>query len=175
MQNWREIFAQQVVPAVKGDPFWEDRLAKVIHDDTNSAGLHLAIFREPYLSYVLDGSKSIDSRFASIRVAPYGQVYAGDIVLLKKSGGPAIGLCEISNVWFYSLDVDSWNYIRDEFSERLCAQDPEFWEDRKHASYATLMQLAYVRSIQPVGVPKKDRRGWAVLRSTLNPSGLQLN
>jgi hypothetical protein len=175
MENWREIIVQEVVPEVRGDPFWEDRLANAIHDDTDSAGFHLAIFREPYLSYVLDGSKSVESRFASIRVAPYGQVYTGDIVLLKRPGGPTIGLCVITKVWFYSLDVDSWNYIRDEFSERLRAQDPEFWEERKHASYATLMQLGSVRSIQPVNIPKRDRRGWAVLRSTIGPNGLRLN
>jgi hypothetical protein len=89
-------------------------------------------------------------------------------ILLKESSGPILGLCRVSNVWFYSLNPNSWQHLRSEFAEALCAQDPDFWSQRAGASFATLMQIDYVRAIEPIPFPKQDRRGWVVLR----PPGL---
>ncbi|KKM09381.1 hypothetical protein LCGC14_1722920, partial [marine sediment metagenome] len=50
------------------------------------------------------------------------------------------------------------------FESALCAQDPQFWESRKHASYATLIKLREFNSISPIKFRKKDRRGWVVLK-----------
>jgi hypothetical protein len=122
---------------------------------------------EPYLSYVLDGRKTIESRFATRRYAPYGRINPGDMILLKESGGPIRGLCEVSEVWFYNLTPDSWRYLQREFAKDLCAQEPDFWIERQNASFATLMSLESVRQIAPVEFPKQDRRGWVVLRSSL--------
>jgi ASC-1-like (ASCH) protein len=57
-----------------------------------SNSLHLAILNEPYLEYILQGKKTIESRFSLTRVPPYKQVSKGDIVFLKQYGDPIVGL-----------------------------------------------------------------------------------
>lgn len=161
--DWR-LLADTMRVAVEGNQYWGERLASLPDDQT---GLHLAILIEPYLGYVLAGKKTVESRFAMRRGAPYGRVYRGDVLLLKRSGGPIVGVCEVTDVWFYHLDLSSWGGIRETFSVALCAQDPTFWQDRAAASFATLMRITSVLSCQPTPYAKRDRRGWVVLKPAL--------
>ena len=135
-----------------------------------SCGIHLAVFVEPFLGYVLDGSKTVESRFSVNRCAPFGKVSQGDVVLLKRAGGPVVGIARVRTVWSYELDKSSWTVIRKRFAAALRAQDPEFWERRQGASYATLMLLDQVLELNPVEWEKRDRRGWVVVRSVGEPS-----
>ncbi len=130
-----------------------------------SCAIHLAVFLEPYLSYVLDGSKTVESRFSVNRCAPFGRVRPGDFVLLKHAGGPVVGIARMTSVWSYHLDEPSWRMIRDRFAAALRVQDPEFWESKRDAFYATLMSMDRVRGFPPVVWKKSDRRGWVVMRS----------
>jgi hypothetical protein len=125
----------------------------------------LAVFVEPFLRYVLDGSKTVDSRFSTNRCAPFGQVKRGDILLLKRSGGPVVGIAQVRTVWSYRLNGASWRLIRERFTDALRAQEPEFWERRREATYATLMAIDNVTTVEPVEWEKRDRRGWVVLRN----------
>lgn len=161
---------EQIRLAVAGDPFWESCLAPLVEKASLSGSIHLGVFIEPWLSYVLDGSKTVESRFSSVRTAPFGKVCAGDVLLIKRSGGPVVAVSSITNVWSYHLDPSSWQLLREKFAEPLRAQDPEFWESKKEASYATLMFLDHVREIDPVGWEKKDRRGWVVVQSPEEPT-----
>lgn len=147
--------------AVAGDTFWEDRLAAL---PSTTRGVHLAIFIEPYLGHILAGRKTVESRFAVRRSAPYGHVHRGDILLLKRASGPIVGLCEIGDVWFYHLDASSLQAIHAAFAEALCAQDPAFWRDRAAAAFATLMRVSSVRACDPIDYVKRDRRGWVILK-----------
>ena len=164
MKDWQKILQEELIPAVIGDHFWENSLLEIAHNDISPAGLHLAIFVKPYLSYVLEGKKTVESRFATKRFAPYGQVATGDVILLKQSSGPILGLSLVSQVWFYNLDTESLKQLRKDFTDALCAQDPSFWRQREQASFATLMRLTSVRAVSPVAFPKRDQRGWVVLR-----------
>jgi len=146
-----------------GDSFWQERLTKLLFDGSSPNSVHLAIFVEPYLKFILEGRKTVESRFNSHRCAPYQKVQVGDILLLKRSGGPVVGLCEVANVWFYRLDPESWDTIKYEFAQDLYVQDPSFWEKRQHASYATLMRIQHVCPIEPAKFTKYDRRGWVLL------------
>ncbi len=128
------------------------------------AGVHLAVFVEPFLKLVLEGRKTVESRFSLTRRAPFNQVQAGDVVLLKRSGGPIVGVCRVAQAWFYVLDPKSWKHVREEFAQRLCAEDPAFWSTRSCAKYATLLRIENVRALPPFTISKKDRRGWLVLR-----------
>ena len=158
----QEMLVQRLRAAVRGDSFWDDYLSG---PSFSSAGLHLAVFVEPYLRYLLDGRKTVESRFSVNRIAPYQSARVGDIVLLKRTGGPIVGLCRIAAVWFYCLDPSTWASIKGKFTEALCAQDPTFWHQRASASFATLMRVSDVRAIEPIYHPKRDRRGWVILRS----------
>lgn len=156
----------ELLVSVHGNAFWEPYLAPLLDNGPPTFALHLGIFVEPYLQYILDGRKTIESRFSTRRLAPYQHVAPGDVLLLKQTAGPIVGLCQIAHVWFYQLDPHSWHVIRTSFAQALCAQDPEFWADRAHASFATLMRIQCIQAIPPITFQKRDRRGWVVLRST---------
>jgi hypothetical protein len=155
---------EDVQNVVRGDKYWEDYMGRLSTNGATPFSLHLAVMVEPFLRFMLDGTKTVESRFSVNRCAPYGRVGKGDVILLKKSGGPIVGLCAITYAWFYQLDPASWRTIRDEFGKAICAQDPAFWQERQSANYATLMRVRHVRTITPIKFEKRDRRGWVVLR-----------
>ena len=155
--------ANELQLAIQGDPFWENYLSPLKHEVYIPFSLHLGVFVEPYLQFILDGRKTIESRFSSRRFAPYKQIQKGDVLLLKKSSGPITGICQVSHCWFYQLDPDSWKSIKQDFAEAICAQDPDFWEQRKSAAYATLVRIKNIKEIYPIHFVKRDRRGWVVL------------
>ena len=142
--------------------FWRAYLKKYFHE-TYDITLHLAIFVEPFLEFVLDGSKTIESRFSSRRFSPYKRVTKGDILLLKRSSGPVVGLCRVSQVWNYELDPPTFRNIQEKFSQALCATEADFWKERESARYATLMKVEKPCEVSPFSVPKRDRRGWVVI------------
>lgn len=148
---------QHVEKALLSDSPWRNYFSEP------SAKIHLAILVEPYLTYMLDGRKTIESRFSVKRCAPFEQIGAGDIILLKKTAGPIVGICRALNAWFYSIEPESWESMQ-HFSAEICAEDPNFWESRRHASFATLIHVHDVESIDPIPVKKRDRRGWVVVR-----------
>ena len=145
--------------------YWDNYLNSFESWNEFPHGIHLAIFVEPYLTYVLDGKKTVESRFSIKRSPPYKKVKSGDIVLLKLSGGPIVGICQVTNVWSYELDPKSLKGIKKEFTDLLCAHDPDFWNDRESACYATLLKIKNPVTFEPFEVEKRDRRGWVVLRS----------
>ena len=161
--HWDASLTDELLDRVKGNEYWSDVIKRWAAPSGGTFSVHLAVFVEPYLQYVIDEKKTIESRFSVVRFAPYMRVEKGDIILLKRTGGPIVGLCEVNHVWFYHLDVSSWTTIRRDFAEALCAQDPSFWEQRAKAEYATLMRIHHVFPIEPFFVPKHDRRGWVVL------------
>jgi hypothetical protein len=166
--SWRTIVSSAQC-AIQGDTYWEQRLAGI---SASNVGIHVAIFIEPYLSYVLSGRKTVESRFGMRRYAPYGKASRGDVIFLKRSSGPILGICEVEDIWFYHLDLASWQSIQKTFTEALCAQGPDFWRARSHASFATLMSITAIRPLPPIKYAKRDRRGWVVLKcGDFNPLG----
>ena len=146
--------------------FWGEYLENLADSGPIPFSVHLAILLEPYLQYILDGTKTVESRFSKYRIAPYNMVEPGDVVLLKKVGSKAIsGVCVVRKVWFYQLSPETWGQIRDSFSQALRADDPSFWHRRERAQFATLMRIAEVHPLPSIEVPKHDRRGWVILHA----------
>jgi hypothetical protein len=165
--SWQEQSLAAVSSAVRSDGFWREYLLNErapISRERSPFAVHLAVFNQPYLDFVLEGRKTVESRFSAVRCPPYQRVKTGDVLLLKPAGGPIVGLCLVQHVWFYSLDRTSWHDVRRTFARELCAQDPEFWQAREHAQFATLMRVTKPTTIQAVECEKRDRRGWVVLR-----------
>ena len=149
-----------------GHQFWGQYLENLSVSGPIPFSVHLAIMLEPYLQYILDGTKTVESRFSKNRIAPFNMVEPGDVVLLKKVASRSIsGVCVVRKVWFYRLNPDTWSQIRDEFSKALRADDPSFWEQREAAQFATLMRIAEIHPLPSIEVPKRDRRGWVILRA----------
>lgn len=105
---------------------WHRRLLEQIEAEEISVGVHLAIFVEPYLTAVLEGKKTIESRFAVTRRPPYNCIEPDDYILLKKSGGPVIGLALAKSTKFYQLSPTVLADLRKRYARQLFAQ-----EDRK--------------------------------------------
>lgn len=167
--HWGAEALQHLAPELQGDPHWRGLRPQ---GGERSPALHLAIFVEPFLSYVLDGSKSIESRFSTRQCAPFRRVAAGDIILLKAASGPVKGICQVDRTWFFDLRAVSLATVRDRFAEGIRAVDDGFWKQRESAEYATLLKLRCVREINHVACPKRDRRGWVILNGGREPAEL---
>jgi hypothetical protein len=158
-----EIAFGELLQQVNGHHFWLTYLSDAARP-TSRIGIHLAIFAEPFLSMVLSGQKTIESRFSRNRCAPYGEIDNGDIVLLKEVAGPICGLALARRIWCYDLEAEPIERIRGRFGAGICADD-DFWSSRADALYATLIELDAPASIAPVNCDKRDRRGWVSLRA----------
>lgn len=146
--------------SVAGSPFWESYFVSAV--ESGAARVHLAVFIEPYLSYVLDGSKTIESRFTRTETPPYQRVNAGDILLLKRTGGRIEAICLAAEAWFYRLRPGAWREIREHFGDAMRVS-AAFLRSRSQATFATLIRLEEVQRILPLTVRKRDRRPWVVL------------
>jgi len=77
--DWQMGCADALERIVQDHPFWRTYIANLPEKNN----LHLAIFVEPYLSFILDGRKTVESRFSSVRCAPYKRVLPGDRSLVR--------------------------------------------------------------------------------------------
>ena len=139
---------------------WRQRVATQLRAPHLDVGVHLAIFIEPYLTAVLEGKKTIESRFAVTRRPPYECVEPNDYILLKRSGGPVTGLALAKSISFYRLSPAVLADIRRKFARQLFALDDGFWQARAEKLYATLIELEDPISIEPFSIEKRDRQGW---------------
>ena len=162
LNAWDDV-VDSVRESVLGDPYWESRFSS---STSFTGGLHLAVLQEPYLGYVLEGRKTVESRFAKRRGAPYQCVSPGDAILLKRVSGPVVGLCEVGDVWYYRLTPASWDAIKTTFKQALCMDESGFWVARQNARFVTLMHIVRVRPLEPLSCDKTDRRGWVVVRAS---------
>jgi hypothetical protein len=153
---------ERLLEALRGHPFWDRYLSDRIAAEWRGSRLHVAVFVEPFLTYVLEGRKTIESRFSARRVAPFDKVATGDVIALKDSGGPLVGICRVDACWFYRMSAKSWAEVEKRFSRAMCAEDPMFWDDRRGKTFATLIRVSEPTSIRPVTFTKHDRRGWVI-------------
>jgi hypothetical protein len=160
-----EALRQQLLGRLdeQGERFWYSGVAECMGQHAPHQ-LHLAIFREPFLSLLLEGRKTVESRFSVNRIAPYECARADDVVLIKESSGPIVGLALLDHPGFYELDEESWAQIPREFGERICATDDDFWEERRHTRYVSILPVRAVVTLDsPLAIRKADRRGWVLL------------
>jgi predicted transcriptional regulator len=128
---------------------------------------HLAVFTSPFIDFILKSKKTIESRFSKVRCAPFGAVDEGDVVLMKESGGLVLGEFTIAKVIaFENLDKNILRMIEQKYRKEICADiDKEFWKKKEKAHYATLLCISNpIRYENPFSFPKKDRRGWVVIK-----------
>ncbi len=147
---------------------WYARLREVIGGDV-AVGVHLGVFVEPFLEAILDGRKTIESRFGVHRCTPFERVQRGDIILLKRSGGPVVGLALAGEATYYKLDTEILDDLRDRFATQLFAEDDEFWSARADKRFATLIEIDDTVKIDTMTVEKRDRRGWVTYVDARKP------
>jgi len=158
IRDWQAHLRRELSAAIETAGF-----PSYVWGDAPSYTLHLAVFVEPYLEWILRGRKTIESRFSMRRVPPYRVVAPGDLLVLKRSAGSIVGVCRVAHVELFELDASIQKEIRTRYSVPLCAENAAFWETRSRFRYATLMHLSDVRRLSPFACGKQDRRGWVVL------------
>ena len=154
---------ESIRDSVAGDAFWSPYLTGLLGDPRHTRAVHLGIFNQPYIDFLFNGAKTIESRFSSVRCAPFYCVKGGDIVLVKRSSGPIVGLFLAGEVWSYRLSSQVWKTIKERFGEGIAPASPDFWRENESATYATLIEVEHVRQVEPIAWDKSDRRGWVVL------------
>jgi hypothetical protein len=142
----------------RGSP-WIDRL-KIALGGNAHVGVHLGVFVEPFLEAILDGRKTIESRFGIHRCTPFEKVKRGDIIFLKRSGGPVVGLALAGDASYYELTPNVLGELRDQFATQLYAEDDDFWAARVDKRFASLIEIDDTVKIDSMAVDKRDRRGW---------------
>ncbi len=127
---------------------------------------HLAIFNDEGIEKILQGEKTVESRFSIAKIPPYQQVKKDDEIYLKKSGGKILGKVLVDNVLYYeNLDGEMIGKLRKEYEKDLKTDD-NFWQVHAHAHFATIIFLKKPqRFLVPIKNKKHDRRPWVVLES----------
>lgn len=126
---------------------------------------HLAIFKGEGAEKILSGVKTIESRFAKGKIAPFGVISKGDLVYIKPSGGDLIGQFKVRKVIFYdNLDLSDLSYLKEKYGKEM-AVDEGYWKGKEACRYGTLIFIGesarFITS--PIKLKKKDQRGWVVL------------
>src|SRR6185312_3815603 len=99
--KWKDKLLKKLETDLKNDTEWNKYVEKLKYD-YREVGVHLAVFSEAILNELVAGNKTIESRFSTNRICPFGKVHTGDIVLVKKSGGPVIGVFVTGTICSYS-------------------------------------------------------------------------
>lgn len=129
-------------------------------------GVHLAIFSEPFLTFLLSGKKTIESRFSINRNGPYKKVFKDDLVFIKKSGGPVFGYFIVGKTSFYNSPSSTQiKTIKKKYEKEICSMEvKDFWKERSKAKFITLMEVAEIKDIAPINIEKKDRTAWVIIK-----------
>ncbi len=140
----------------------ELQLDKDAYDVIKGRNIHLGVFSEPCLRYMLEGKKTIESRISKKKIAPYQKITKDDIVVVKKSGGGVVAYFTIKEIKFINLNEISINEIKNKYNKELCVSE-EFWEQKKDSSYATLIFIDRLVKLEPFKVNKRGMQTWIVL------------
>lgn len=125
---------------------------------------HLVILKKPYLEAILEGRKTIESRFGLDMREPFGRVRVGDMLLLKESSGPVCAKAAAAEVKNYeSLCPRQMLELKKQYNERICGDDI-YWQSKMDCRFGLLVRLKDVERIEPVRIDKKDWRAWVVLQ-----------
>lgn len=122
---------------------------------------HLAIMDKQTINMILNGEKTIETRFSKNKISPYNKVKTGEIVYLKESGKDIMASFEIDKVDFYnSLTNDKIKKMKNEFNCFIKAPD-EYWYIKSDSNYGTLIYIKNPHKlVKSMKINKKGRQGF---------------
>jgi ASC-1-like (ASCH) protein len=124
---------------------------------------HLAILKKPYLDSILNGRKTIESRFYQTKHKWLAQVSSGDKLFLKASSGPVMATAAIAAVkYFDNLTAQQIADLKKQYNQHILG-DNLYWQEKKNARFGILCWLKDVKPIAPRFISKADWRAWVVL------------
>ncbi len=119
---------------------------------------HVAIMNKRWklIPKILDGSKTIESRWYVNRIKPWNSINVGDKIFLKNAGEPITASAVVSKVLqFDHLDKYTFKEIMDKYAEDIQLLSREYDEYYQSKNYCILIFLENVRSVEPFDVSKK--------------------
>ncbi|CRL34772.1 MazG-like family protein [Agathobacter rectalis] len=156
----KEMILTQLIDRIKasGDQYWISKI-NVLGD----SHIHVAVMVEPYITKIMKGEKTIESRFSQNKIVPWGRVFPGDIIIIKRSGGSFESVFEageiISKELKSSREVEQ---IKNDFNDRLCIED-DWWEKKLKSRYVTLIPIIHLLRFDPFVIKFKNRQAWLEL------------
>jgi hypothetical protein len=124
--------------------------------------IHIAIVDSHTAHLILQGKKHIETRFSINKHIPYGRISEGEIIFIKISGGPIVGVMQAERVCFYAdLNVDDVNDLKSEYNDLIQAKN-EYWKQKRTSRFATFIYLSNIEQTEPFWLNKKDRSGWCI-------------
>jgi len=129
---------------------------------------HLVILKKPYLDAIIEGRKTIESRFTKSRQPYFGQIHPGDEIFLKLSSGPVCAVATAQAVrQFENLTPGEIQRLKTQYNRSILGENG-YWESKRDCKYGVLIRLADVRRTKPVFINKHDWRAWVVLTEKEN-------
>jgi ASC-1-like (ASCH) protein len=127
---------------------------------------HLVILKKTYIDAIVDGRKTIESRFYQTRHRWLSQINAGDKLFLKASSGPVMATATVADVkHFDNLTARQVAELQKQYNQQICG-DEQYWRDKKNSRFGVLVWLKDVKQIDPLSIRKFDWRAWVVLTKT---------
>jgi ASC-1-like (ASCH) protein len=124
---------------------------------------HLAILKKSWhlTEKILDGKKTIESRWYMTRRAPFGKIKTGETVYFKESGEPVRMKAQVCDVrQFEDLDPKKVRDIFEKF-KGICPRDlEESIESNKDKRYCMLIFLKNPKPIKPFQI---DKKGYGIM------------
>jgi ASC-1-like (ASCH) protein len=134
----------------------------------NMKKYHLVILKKPYLDDILQGRKTIESRFTKTKRFFFGRVRPGDRLFLKFSSGPVCATAVVSKVKsFEDLTPERVRKIEHQYNCYIKGSD-KYWQSKMSCRLGLLVWLKDVEQIEPRWINKKDWRAWVVLTDKEN-------
>ena len=129
---------------------------------------HLVILKTEYIEAILEGRKTIESRFTKTRREFFGRVSPGDKLFLKVSSGPVCATAKVTKVkWYENLTLKQIRQLKGKHNKQILGAD-EYWQNKSDCRYGVLVWLGEVKRIKPVWIDKRDWRAWVVLSEKEN-------
>lgn len=125
---------------------------------------HIAIFRQPFFDMVLNGKKTIESRWAQKKVAPYQKVKVGDEILLKETSKDVTATAKVTKVLFFELTPQIADEIKEKYGKEIGIDKFNNWDSYKNKKYCTLIWLNEVKTIPAMKVKKSNGAGWLIIK-----------
>ncbi len=130
---------------------------------------HLAIMRKSlgYLGKIVNGSKTVESRWYTSKKAPWDRIGKGETVYFKDSGCQITVETKVSKVMQFSdLNQEKIKEILDSYNLKLGIDDVDsFFETVKNKKYCILVFLEQVREIKPFSI---DKTGYGMMSAWIS-------
>lgn len=153
----KEMILTQLVDRIKesGDQYWISKIEAL-----SDSHLHVAVMVEPYITKIMKGEKTIESRFSQNKIVPWGRIFPGDIIIIKRSGGGFEAAFEAGEVISKELTSSSEvEQIKNDFNDRLCIEN-DWWEKKLKSRYVTLIPITHLLRFNSFVIKFKNRQAW---------------